>query len=137
MKINIKAACARLVCGALVSTLVASPALAAQKEISRATETAAFKQLAAAIPLGSRVKVQTSTGKRMTATLMAVTDEALIVQRESRLPEPAVTIAFADLVRLQRDVKGGLSLGKAIGIGLAAGVGAILTLFAIAVSIDD
>ena len=93
--------------------------------------------LASAIPLGSRVKLQTKAGRRLTATLMSVSDEAVIVQRASRVPEPAMTVPFGELARLQRDERNGFSVGKAIGIGLASGAGAILTLFAIAMSIDD
>ena len=126
-----------LTCTVLAVTLAATPALSAQQEITRATETAAFKQMAAVIPLGSRVKLQTTGGRRMTATLMAVNDDAVIVQRVSRLPEAAVTIAFADLMRLERDQKSGMSLGKAVGIGFAAGAGALLALFGIAWSISD
>ena len=73
----------------------------------------------------------------MTATLMAITDEAVVVKRDSRVPEPAVEVPFADIARLQRQERGGITVGKAIGIGLAAGAGAILTLFAIAVSVSD
>jgi hypothetical protein len=73
----------------------------------------------------------------MTATLVAVNEDAIVVKRESRVPEPAVSIPLAQLTRLQLDEKSGFSVGKALGVGLAAGVGAILTMFAIAVSIDD
>ena len=67
----------------------------------------------------------------MTATLMSVSDDAIVVKRESRVPEPAVTIRFDELARLERDDrKGGFTVGKAIGVGLAAGAGAILTFFA-------
>ena len=122
----------------VIIALLLAPSLAhAQEALPPADEAAAFQQLAAGIPLGSRVKLQTRRGPRMTATLMAIEKEAIVVKRESRIPEPAVRIAFAELTRLQREQKSGFSLGKALGIGLAAGVGAILTLFAIAVSIDD
>ena len=110
---------------------------AAQQPLTREAEIAAYKQMAAGIPVGARIKVQTNDGRRLTATLMAVQDEAILVTRESRVPEPAVSIAFDRITRLQLEEKSGFSLGKAIGIGLAAGVGAILTLFAIAVAIDD
>ena len=110
----------------------------AQAAVERAAEVAAFKTMAAGIPLGSRIKLQTSTGRRMTATLMSATDEGIVVKRESRLPEPAVTIRYDELEALKRDERtGGFSIGKAIGVGLAAGVGAILTLFALAVALDD
>ena len=122
----------------LAAALLVTPALArAQQTLAPAAEAAAFKQLAANIPLGSRIKVQARDGRRLTATLMAVNDDAIVVKRESRIPEPAVSISYDDLARLQLEKKSGFSMGKAIGIGLAAGVGAILTLFAIAVSIDD
>jgi hypothetical protein len=112
-------------------------AAASQREASAAEEMKAAQVMAAAIPLGSRVKVQSRSGRRLTATLMAVTDEAIVVKREARVPEPAVTIRYDELARLERSERGGFSVVKAIGIGLAAGAGAILTMFAIAVSIDD
>src|SRR5262245_59817151 len=124
-----------VICSVLAVTLAASPALGARRQTTRVSEAAAFRQMAAAIPLGSRVKLQTGTGRRMTATLMAVNDDTIVVQRASRVPEPAMTIPLTDLVRLQRDAKGGLSFGQAVGIGLAAGAGAILMLFGIALTI--
>jgi hypothetical protein len=121
----------------LIATLLLPGVARAQQPLAADAEAAAFKQLAANIPLGSRVKVESRDGRRLTATLLAVTDTEIIVKRESRIPEAAVSIPFLQLSRLQRDQKSGFSVGKAIGIGLAAGVGAILTMFAIAVSIGD
>ena len=122
----------------LIAALLLAPMQGlAQQTLSADAEAAAFKQLATGIPLGSRVKVQSRTGTRLTATLLAVTDEAIVVKRESRVPEPAVRIPFTELSRLQLDERSGFSVGKAIGVGLAAGAGAILTMFAIAMSIDD
>lgn len=108
-----------------------------QQSLSTEDETAAFKKLASAIPPGTRVKIRTKDGRRMTATLMAADEHRIVVKRDARVPEPAVGIGFAELARLERAQKGGFSVGKALGIGLAAGAGAILTLFAIAVTIDD
>jgi hypothetical protein len=114
------------------------PTLAqAQEALGADAEAAAFKQLAAGIPLGARVKVQSRNGRRMTATLMSISDDAIVVKRESRVPEPAVRIPFTELTRLHLEEKSGFSIAKAVGVGLAAGVGAILTLFAIAVSVSD
>ena len=121
----------------IAALVFATPIAAAQDALARNAETAAFQQLAGGIPLGSRVKVRTTDGRRLTATLMTVDDRHIVVKRLSRVPEPAVAIAFADLAELRREERSGFSIGKAIGIGLAAGVGAILTLFAIAVTIDD
>jgi hypothetical protein len=120
-----------------IALTLTAPLAYAQDTLARDAEAAAFQQLAAGIPPGSRVKVRTIDGHRLTATLMAVDDEQVVVKRQSRVPEPAVAIRFADLAELRREERAGFSVGKAVAIGLAAGVGAILTLFAIAVSIDD
>ena len=121
----------------MMFVLGAGPILAAaQNEMAPSAQVAALKAMAGAIPLGSRVKLQVRQGRRLTATLMQVTDDAIVVQRVSRVPEPPVTVQFDALVALQREEKGGFSIGKAVGIGLAAGVGAILTVFAITFSLD-
>lgn len=121
----------------LIAVLLTTGLAHAQQPLSAQDEAAAFKELAANIPPGSRVTVESRDGRRLTATLMAVGEDGIVVKRESRVPEAAVSIPFAQLTRLRRDTKSGFSIGKAIGIGLAAGVGAILTMFAIAVSIGD
>jgi len=121
----------------VVTLVLAVPLAHAQNALGRDAEISAFRQLAAGIPAGSRIKVRTTDGRRLTATLLAVEAERVVVKRLSRVPEPAVAVAFADLAELRREERAGFSVGKAIGIGLAAGVGAILTLFVIAMSIDD
>jgi hypothetical protein len=121
----------------IIAVLAVRLAAAAQPRLSPEAEVAAFKEMAAGIPLGTRVVVRTKEGRRLRATLMAVEDERIVIKRDSRVPEPAVEVAFADLARLERESKGGFSFVKALGIGLAAGAGAILTLFAIAVALDD
>jgi hypothetical protein len=121
----------------IAAIVLAPPVVSAQDALTRDAEMAAFQQLANGIPPGSRVKVRTTDGRRLTATFMAADDRHIVVKRHSRVPEPAIAIEFADLAELRREERSGFSIGKAIGIGLAAGVGAILTLFAIAVSIDD
>ncbi len=122
----------------VITALIAVPlSVRAQEPLAPTVETAALQQLASGIPIGSRIKVRTADGRRLTATLMAADAQRIIVKRRSRVPEPAVSIAFADLSELRRDEGGGMSVGKAVGIGLAAGVGAILTLFALAIAMSD
>lgn len=111
--------------------------VAAQAPLPADAESAAFRQLAEGIPLGTRVIVRTRDGHRLNATLVAVEPGRIVVQRNGRVPEPALGIRFEDVARLERAASGGFSVGKAIGIGLAAGAGAVLTLFAIALSISD
>ena len=127
-----------LVSRLVILALVLTPSsVVGQQPLSAEAEAAAFRQLAAAIPPGTRVKVRMKDGRRMTATLMAADEHRIVVKRDARVPEPAVGIELGELSRLERDQKGGFSVGKALGIGLAAGAGAILTMFAIAMTIDD
>jgi hypothetical protein len=114
-----------------------TPTFASQQSASPAVEATAFRQLAHGLPLGSLVRLQTTSGRRLTATLMSVSEEAIVVKREARIPEPALSIRFDELSSLKRHEPRGMGLAKALGIGVAAGAGAILTIFAIAVSLDD
>ena len=124
---------------AIILTILAgsmSEVLAAQSQTP--VEATAWQQVAAAIPLGSRVKAQTVDGKRINGTLMRVGDSDVLVKKNTRLPEPAVSIAFSDLSRLERDHgnNGGINLAKALGIAAATGVAAVVTLFVIALQFD-
>jgi hypothetical protein len=128
----------RIFTSLIIAALMLQPPIAAgQETLTADVEATAFKQMAEGIPPGTRVSVRTKEGRRVNGTLMTVEADRIVVKRDSRVPEPALGIAFADLTRLERVSNGGFSMGKALGIGLAAGVGAILTLFGIAVAIDD
>ena len=113
-----------------------SDVLAAQPQ-APPVEAAAWKDVAGAIPLGSRVKAHTVEGRRITGTLMQVSDGAVLVKRNTRLPEPAVSIAFTDLSRLERDHgNGGINIAKAVAIAVGAGAGVVFTIFMIALQFD-
>ena len=99
-------------------------------------EASAWRQVAEAIPPGSKVKVQTLESKRISGTLMRVDGTSVMVKRNTRRPEPAVTIEFADVAKIERDNGGGVNIGKAIAIGVATGAGVILSLFLIALQLD-
>jgi hypothetical protein len=114
----------------LISSLLTSTGALAQ-------EADAWRTVANAIPLGAKVKVQTVDGKRLSGTLMRVDDKAILLKRNTRRPEPAMTIAFDDVSRLEREQNGsGFHIGKAIAVGLAAGTGVILSMFLIALQLD-
>ena len=123
-----------------VAALLACPAgpATAQTPVAASAEAAALRELALAIPLGSRVKLQTRDGRRITATLMSASADGLVLKRVTRVPEPAVAVAIGEIVSLERDRSGGgMSIGKAIGVGLAAGAGAVAALIAFAVAVSD
>lgn len=117
-------------------SLVCSLFLMGASDAFAAQEAAAWKTVGAAIPLGSKVKIQTTNGDRFNATLMSVDGDSVMVKKNARRPEPAERIAFADLARIERDHGGNTNVGKAIAVGLAAGAGVILGLFAIALQLD-
>jgi hypothetical protein len=102
-----------------------------------AQERDAWQRVAAAIPLGSKVRVQTVEGKRLSGTLMRVDDQAISVKRNGRLPEAAMVVPFESISNLERsNGSGGIGWGKAIGLGVAAGAAAIATIFVIALQLD-
>jgi hypothetical protein len=121
----------------IVALMIAVSPLHVQ-EVSPGIEAAALRAVAASIPLGTRVRVQTTDGRRYTATLLSVEAGGVVLKRTTRVPEPALQVPFDRLAFLERDPsKGGMSLGKAIGLGLAAGAGAVLSLIAFAVIVSD
>jgi hypothetical protein len=95
-----------------------------------------WHQVASTVPLGSRIKVQTVDGHRINGTLMRVESTAMMVKRNTRYPEPAATIPFADVARIERHKEGGFNVAKAIAIGVASGAGAMLTLILFAMQLD-
>lgn len=100
-------------------------------------EATAWRQVAETIPLGSKVKVQTAQGRRLNGTLMRVDGNAIMIKRNTRRPEPALTVAFNEMAKLERDQgNGGMHVAKAIGVGLAAGAGVFFSLILIALQMD-
>jgi hypothetical protein len=54
---------------------------------------------------------------------MKATPDAIVVQKDTRVPEPPVAIPLSDVTRLTLDT-GASSLGKHIAIGVGTGVAA-------------
>ena len=124
---------------AIVAVLAAGPAdvWASQTRVTAAVEAQAIKQMAASVPLGSLVKVHVAGSRSFKGTLLSVSDDAIMVKKQTRVPEPAVTVAFSELDRLELQTHEGISVAKVIGFGLAAGAGAILTIIGFAFAISD
>ena len=100
-------------------------------------EAAAWRKVAETIELGSKVKVQTTDGKRISGTLMRVDGSAIMLKRNTRRPEPAMTVPFTDMEKLERDKPGGgTHIARAIGVGLAVGAGVFFSLVLIALQLD-
>jgi len=110
--------------------------LAAASSSAFAQEAKDWRQVADSIPLGSKIKIHTLDGKRTNGTLMRVDDSAVTVKRNARVPEPAITVPFDRVSRIERDHGGGLTWAKAAVIGLGAGAGAMATIIAILIHLD-
>lgn len=101
-------------------------------------DTAAMSDYLQRLPVGSKVRVERTDGHSMRGTLMKAGAEGIVVQPNTRIAEPPIDIPTAQIARVTLDGGGGMSTGKAIGIGIASGVGAFFAILAIiAASFND
>ena len=70
----------------------------------------------------ARSSIERSTGGSLRGTLLRSTPDSVTVQRNTRVPEPPVDVAFGTITRLT--LEGGTSTGKTVAIAVGAGVGA-------------
>lgn len=95
-----------------------------------------WRRVAEAVPLGTKVKVRTLEGKKVSGTLMRVDTSSVMVKKNTRVPEPAVLVPFTDISTLEKDTGSNVNVAKAILIGAGVGAGVLLTMFAIALQLD-
>jgi hypothetical protein len=95
-------------------------------------ETAAMAEYVQKLQIGSRVRVERTDGSSLRGTLMKATPTAVVVQKNTRIPEPFVEVPIAQVARVTLDGGGGTSAAKAAAIGIASGVGAFFAILAIA-----
>lgn len=87
------------------------------------------------LPLGSAVRLDLTSGRILRGTLIKATGQSVVIQPRTRIAEPPVEVALDDVLRLVPETQGGNSVGKAIGIGIAAGAGAALAVFTIIIAL--
>jgi hypothetical protein len=88
------------------------------------------------LPIGSTVRVRTTDGTRMTAVLAVVDDSGITLEPKTRIPERPMHVPYEKLDQLSLK-ENGSNTAKAVGIGLAVGVGSFLGLVAILASAWD
>ena len=126
----------------ILSVLASGSAVAAEpRRRTAATQTQqneaeTWRKVAEAIPLGSKVKIQTLENKRISGTLMRVDSTTVMLKRNTRRPEAATAVNFADIAKMERDHGSGVNIGKAIAIGAATGAAAMITLILFAMQLD-
>ena len=73
---------------------------------------------------GSKVRARLAGGETVRGTLMQATNQGIVVQRRTRLPEAPVTIPIDRIQAVEIETSS--STGRAVAIGAAAGAGAAL-----------
>lgn len=133
-------ACAALASGCATSgRMRVVPAYRAGADQSRADvpakpmDRALLAEYVQKLPLGSKVRVDRVGGKSVKGTLIKATDRAVVVQPRTRVPEPPIEIPLEDIAAVTPE--GANGVGKAVGIGLAAGLGGTLLAFLILAAI--
>jgi hypothetical protein len=100
-------------------------------------DTSAMAEYVQKLPAGSRIRVDRTDGRSMKGTLMRATAQAISVQANTRVPEPPLEIPLNTVTRIQLEGNGGSSTARAVGIGIAAGLGVFFGILAIlAASLD-
>jgi len=95
-------------------------------------DTKAMAEYVGRLPAGSRVRVERVDGSSFHGTLMRAAPDAIVVQKNTRLPEPPVEVPIDQLARVTVENGGGASTAKAVVIGIASGVGTFFAILAIA-----
>jgi len=116
--------------------LANGPAAAPQSRTRTADDPALTRQFVSQLAIGSTVRIDLVSGERLTATLMAVAPTDIVVKPKTRLPEPARTVPFAQIARIEPKGQGS-SVAKAVAIGIASGAAAFFGIWLFAVSVSD
>jgi hypothetical protein len=131
---------ALVLCAAMASTGCASASMGrSAMQTPSVVNPAMMADYAQRIPAGSRVRLERSGGEVIRGTLMTASAQSVVIQRDTRIPEAPIEIPLDGIARLTLDnVRSGTSTAKAIGIGVASGVGAFFVILGIlAATWDD
>ena len=90
------------------------------------------------LPAGTAVLIDLADGTQLKATLIGVEQDIVIVQPRTRLPEAYRRIPLQAIVSLSPEsASGSLDVGKAMAIGVGAGVASFVALFLIVWTVLD
>jgi hypothetical protein len=81
--------------------------------------------------------VRLQNGQRFRATLIAVRDDAVLLQPRTRVPVPVQAVPYDEIATLERRESGGIGAGKAAAIGVASGAGAFVVILLILMAAFD
>ena len=118
----------------LVALFVLQPHVAPAQTPDAAT---VWRTFATSVEVGARITVRLQDGRRIAATLVQATPDALLIQPRTRLAVPVQAVPYGDIVSIERDAQG-MSAGKAALIGVASGAATFfgIMLIVIAAAMD-
>ena len=100
-------------------------------QVPTVSDTTTMAEYVQKLPAGSRVRVDRTDGRSIKGTLMRATSQSITVQAHSRVPEAPVEMPLNTVARVALENGSGTSTAKAVGIGIAAGVGTFFGILAI------
>lgn len=93
----------------------------------RSDAAAKWKEEAQRLPLGTKVKVKTTSGETVKGVLRSAGDTHVTIELTTRNPVPPVEVAYGEIRKLERQ---GMGLGTKIAIIAGVVGGAMLIVFA-------
>lgn len=83
----------------IVSGCVAARGAVTTRPLAAAHADPAIAAFVRSLPPGSRVRVETSTGRSIRGTLLQATDDVVAIERHTRIPEPPVRVGMNEVTR--------------------------------------
>ena len=117
----------RVLPATFVITIISLQSIAAQ------TTTEVWRSFAERIVVGTELNVRLNNGQRFRATLVGAQHDVVLLQPKTRIPVPVQAISYDSIVRIEPR-KAGQGVGKAVAIGVAAGVGTFFGVMALLVA---
>ncbi len=114
-----------------VLTFVMTLALLAPASAIAQVSPDVWRGLAQRVDPGTEIDVRLQNGQRFHATLVAVREDAVLLQPKTRVTVPVQAVRYDDIALIERRAQGGMSAGKAVAIGVASGAGTFLAILAI------
>lgn len=90
-----------------------------------------WRTFAQKLTAGTELTVRLQNGQRFAATLIDARADALVLQPRTRRPVPVQPVSYDAILSLERRDRHGMGAAKAAGIGIAAGAGTFLAVFAL------
>jgi hypothetical protein len=113
----------------------ARPLLA--QSVGVVNEAEVWRSFAGRLEAGTPIKLRLRDGRTVKATFIEARDETMIVQPKSRVAVPVQPLAYVAIVGVERDDKPSQNVAKAIGIGVASGVGTFFGMLLLAMATLD